>query len=542
MDNSQLKIWGFIAKTPKIQIIGGFLFKLKVREAIRAAHKDRDLFTKSFPARFIKSSQRLHFDEDLYILYLDNSLKKQKIKEIFFGLLNTGSLENIITTPKNRIRAISIFYRKLIRVSIETRIEDAAVKIAKTPPRGKIATEDQHFLMMIMRLKMFVKKISREIENQSIILLLEKNRIIHQKKLRKIHRQHIDSFEDINVLHEQEIISEIDTLIHEKRLLLQRRLISRTLLGIEKWQSISVFSGIPQKYAKKLQNVDKEIKQFSKRITKNNHPFLSVFSDLGEVFHKRKLINLKRKKVKYNYFSHIVGKQQEFMNKLHLYFQEYYHSSLIPNSFMESISLRYFNLLRLTINLIFIGLYVYLISVPLFYAPIFLALGMFVFQPISNKFAVLFMVPFVRTGGQKRLSYGELNIVIDECAGQGKYLCAIDLPLFTGQSSELETTVHYINRNLRNFINSLAYFKNLGVIYQITSNTANPKIINQEIDLIKDAQAYADELHGKNRVFFLYLHRKSSVAKKVGNIVAAHLFGSSLFHVGRSNLSFPPMR
>ncbi len=524
MNNSLLKIWGLISKTPKISIIGGILFKIRVTKSIKSVQKDRNSFNKSFPARFIKSSQRLYFDQDLNILYLNNSLKIHKIKEIFLSLLDNGSLEGIKAPLKTKTGALGNFYRKFIRVSIEKRIEDAAVKIAKSPPRGKVATEDQHFLMMIMRLKMFVKKISQKIEDQSIISLLNANRKIHQKNLRKKHRQNIESFQDTNAIHEQEIIAEIDTLIHEKRLVLQRKLISRVLLGIEKWQSTGEFSAISQKKAKKLYDINREIKRLTKNIAKETHRFLSVFTGLQESINKRRLINLKRKKIKYNYFSHIVGKQQEFMDKLQRYFKEYFNSSLIPNSFIESINLRYFNFLRFTFNLLFIGLYVYLINVPLYYMPLFLALGLFVFQPVSNKFAVLFMLPFIKTDGLKRLSYGELNNVINERAGQGKYLCAIDLPLYTGQSSELETTIHYINRNINNLTNTLAYYKNMCVIYQITSNTANPIIIDQEINIIKDAQAHADEMHGNNRVFFLYLHRKSSVAKKVGNILAAHLF------------------
>lgn len=524
LNNSQLKIWRFISKTPEIHVIGGFLFKMKVREAIKVACKDRNFFTISFPARFIKSSERLHFDKDLSILYLDNSLKIHKIKEIFLTLLNNGSLERIYLPQKNKTSALRNFYRKFTRVSIEKRIEDAAVEIAKSPPRGKVATEDQHFLMMIMRLKMFVKRISQGIEDQSIISLLNANRIIQQKNLRKKYRQHIESFHDINATHEQEIISEIDRLIHEKRLLLQRKLISRALLGIEKWQAVDEFNDILKKSAEKLHDNNERILRLTRRYAKTNHHLVPLFVKLQETIHKRQLINLKRNMIKYNYYRHIVGKQQEFMDKLHLYFEEYHYSSLIPNSFIESINLRYFNILRFIFNLLFIGLYVYLINLPLYYIPFFLALGLFVFQPVSNKFAVLFMLPFVKTGGQKRLSYSELNNVIEERAGQGKYLCAIDLPLYTEKSSELETTVHYINRNLSNLINTLTYYKNLGVIYQITSNTANPKIIDQEINIIKDTQAHADELHGKNRVFFLYLHRKSSFAKKVGNIVAAHLF------------------
>ncbi len=524
MDISQTPIWTYIVKTPTIRVIGDFSFKIRVRYAINSLCKQHQNFKTSFLARFIVSSQRVHFDNELYILYLDNSLKKKQIEEVFLVILKTGSLEGIKTPTKKTTGAFSKFHRNIFRVSIEKQIETAAVKIAKSPPRGKVATEDQHFLMMIMRLKMYIKRISQKIENQSIISLLSANRIMHQKDLRNKHRKNIKSFQQINLLHQQEIISEIDMLIHEKRLLMQRRLISRALLGIEKWQSNNQTSDNHEKYIEKLHTINNEIMHSTKVITQRKHYHIPCFSRLRESVHRRELTNLKRKKLKYNYFTHIGSKQQGFMNRLRRYFEEYHFSSLIPNSFTESINLRFFNVLRFAFNFFFIGVYIYLINVPVQYLLIFLALGLFVFQPVSNKFAVLFMLPFVKTGGLKRLSYSQLHHLIEKRAGQGKYLCAIDLPLYTGKSSELETTIHYINRNLNNLHNTLSYYEKLGVIYQITSNTANPELRDQEIEIIKKAQAYADKLHGEGRVFFLYLHRNSSTAKKVGNILAAHLF------------------
>ena len=524
VNSIQPQIWKYISNTPNIHIIGGFFYKIKVSTAIKIIRKIHNNFTVLFPARFIISSQRVFFDRDLFILYLNNSLRPKQMIEIFLCLITKGSLEEIDTHQKYSSGIINKLNRRFFRVSIEYRIEEAAINIANSPPRGKVATEDQHFLMMIMRLKMFIRKISRKIECHSIISLLIANRKLHKKKLRRLHRKNINSFSDKGTLYEQEIISEIDSLIHDKQLLLQRRLIKRAISGIEKWQITNDKQNFSQVYATKLEEIKIEIYRSIKYLSKKAPVRNSIIAKLQEKYHKRQLICLHRKKIKYNYFSQIVGKQQDFIDRLRFYFKEYHYSALIPNSFMESLEVRYFNVIRFTINLFFIGFYAYLIKVPLLYLPFFLALGLFVFQPVSNKFAVLFMLPFVKNSGLKRLSFHELKNVIDTRAGQGKYLCAIDLPIYTGKSTELETTIHYINRNLNNFRNTVSYYKNLGIIYQITSNTADPQLIDQEIEIIKIAQDRADRMYGKNCVFFIYLHRKSSIAKKVGNIIASHLF------------------
>ena len=524
MNSSPPQIWKYISATPNIRVIGRLFYKIKVRAAIKIVRKIHTGFTTLFQARFIISSQRVFFDQDLYILYLDNSLRPKQMAEIFLCLITKGSLEKIDIHPKYSRGTINKLYRRFFRVSIEYRIEEAAIKIANTPPRGKVATEDQHFLMMIMRLKMFVREISKKIENHSIISLLIANRKHHQKKLRRQHRKNLESFYDKDTLKEQEIISEIDSLIHDKQLFLQRRLISRAISGIEKWQTTNDKQNFPQVYAEKLQKINIEINKSKKYFSKKSPNRNPIIAKLQEKQSKRQLIRLQRKKLKYNYFSQIVGKQQDFINRLRFYFKEYHYSALIPNSFIESLEVRYFNIIRFTINIFFIGFYAYLIKVPLLYIPLFLPLGLFVFQPVSNKFAVLFMLPFVKNSGLKRLSFHELKNIIDTRAGQGKYLCAIDLPIYTGKSTELETTIHYINRNLNNFRNTVSYYKNLGIVYQITSNTADYQLVDQEIEIVKIAQARADEMYGKNCVFFIYLHRKSSTAKKVGNIIASHLF------------------
>jgi len=149
---------------------------------------------------------------------------------------------------------------------------------------------------------------------------------------------------------------------------------------------------------------------------------------------------------------------------------------------------------------------------------------MFVFQPIANKFAVLLMSAFIKNNGNKRLSSYELKKEINSRAIQGQYLCAIDLPIYTGKAGELETTIHYINRNLKNLRNTLLYYNKLGIFYQITSNTADSKLVDKEVLMVKKAQTKADRMYGPDRVYFIYLHRNSGTAKKVGNIVASHIF------------------
>ena len=517
------QIWHCIAETPQISVSGNSRFKNKVRRAITNIASTHAHFETSFSGRFIVSSQRIHFDNELFILYLDHSLNGNQIQKVLLQIHNHGSVDEAQVPQTHKLGWFSKISRQFLRKSIEKQIEDAAVRIAQLPPRGNVATEDQHFLMVMMQLKMFVRKISRKIENNSIIWLLESNRRIHQKRLRELHRRRIDGDQSLNPLQEQKTIAEIDALIHEKRLLLQRRLINRSLKGIEKWQNSGNTEAPSQIKLDKVRDLQQEIQNLEHKYDRSKSTTNSVVNNIQKTFLKRRLTRLQRKVIKLNYRTRCNSKQQEFLNKLHLYFQEYYHTSLIPNSFIETINLHIFNALRYLLNLLFIGCYLYLIKIPLPLFPIFLILGMFVFQPVSNKFAVLMMLPFIKTNGLKRLSFSELKQAIEDRASSNNYLCAIDLPLYTGKTSELDTTKHYIHRNLVNLQDTLSYYEKLSVIYQITSNTTDPSLINKEIELTKRAQHRADQLLGNHRVFFIYLHRKSSTAKKVGNILAAHL-------------------
>ena len=512
-----------------IHIIGSMFFAFKVRRAIKLLNKDIDnRFNNIFPVKHIVSSERIKEDKDLGILYLKSSLHPKQIAYILKCLLTEDTIEweNIQEQAKSRLShgIISKFYRRLFRVSIEQRIKKAVIKIIADPPRGKIATEDQHFIMMIMRLEMYIKSIANKIERQSDITLLVAKRKEYQKKLCKILKEHLDSFNGEKISRERKIIDQLDSLIYKKRLFLQRRIINRIFDNIKKLQVSRKVPRYSSKSESKIRRINNSLKKLRKKQTEIGEKLKSPLKAFQQRLFGNRIIRLRRKLIKYNYLSQVLDKQKGFIKKLQIYLKNNHGSALIPSSYDRSFKVGCFNLLRFLLNLGFIGFYIYLIKVPLILIPFFVIFGMFVFQPIANKFAVLLMSAFIKNNGNKRLSPYELKKEINSRAIQGQYLCAIDLPIYTGKVGELETTIHYINRNLKNLRNTLFYYNKLGIFYQITSNTADSKLVEKEILIVKKAQTKADRMYGPNRVYFIYLHRNSNTAKKVGNIVASHLF------------------
>ncbi|MCD4668864.1 MAG: hypothetical protein K8S14_00295 [Actinomycetia bacterium] len=512
-----------------MRIIGSIFFVFKVRRAIKLLNKDLDnRFDKIFPIKHIVSSEWIKEDKDLGILYLKHSLHPEQMAYILKCLLieDTIEWENIQeqAKPRSGHGIISKLFRRLFRVSIEQRIKKAVIKIIVDPPRGKIATEDQHFIMMIMRLEAHIKCIANTIEKQSDIVLLIVKRKEYQKRLFKMVREHLDSFSGEKISEERKIIDQLDSIIYKKRLFLQRRIIDRIFNSIKELQisrKVPVNSSINKL---KIRRINNSLKKLRERHIEIGAKLKSPLKALRQRLFDSRIIRLRRKLIKYNYLSQVLNKQKDFIKKLQIYLKKNHSYALIPNSYGRSFKVNCFNLLRFLLNLCFIGFYIYLIEVPLIMIPFFAIFGMFVFQPIANKFAVLLMSTFIKNNGNKRLSPYELKKEINSRAVQGQYLCAIDLPIYTGKAGELETTIHYINRNLKNLRNTLLYYNKLGIFYQITSNTADSGLVEKEVLMVKGAQARADRMYGPKRVYFIYLHRNSGTAKKVGNIVASHLF------------------
>ncbi len=519
------EIVGQAAARAKAHISGGLLFRLKVRKALKTIHQKSDLGPGRVPVKFFISSNRIKLDSDLGILYLNPTLSSAHMAEIIKEIYTKGTIEQKYEKRKN---ALADFFgylnRKIARISIERKLEKTAVAIIKSPPLGKIATEDQHFLMMIVRLEMFIKKIAQKIEKRSVISLLQKERIRTQKMLTDVQRRHKDDFNTEKTVRICTKINLLDSVIHNKRLLVQERLFDRALLGIKNWHLS------PDRNDQFIKNESRLLKgntligqlERKKRNLKKDNGF--SFSSFLRCQTQRKLMELKRKMIQYKYLVSVYDKQKDFSEKLKNLFMKKQGSELIPPGYNKSLKAKLFDLIRLFLNLIFVGFYIYLIDVPLPFLPVFLLLGLFVFQPIANKFAVLFMSFFAKNSGAKRLSMFELKKEIARKAKNGQYLCAIDLPIYTGKPKELETTLHYITKNLNNLKDTLCFFDRLAIVYQVTSNTSEKGLIGREIEIVRRVQKYAERTLGKNRVYFLYLHRSASVAKKVGNIVAAHLF------------------
>ncbi|HAJ95670.1 MAG TPA: hypothetical protein DCP02_05480 [Actinobacteria bacterium] len=512
-----------------IHIIGSISFTFKVKRAIKLLNKNtNNQFDDKFLLRHIVSSERIVEDRDLGILYLRSSLRPKQMAYILKCLLMKDAIEweNIQEQEKNRLSdgIISRFYRRLFRVSIEKTIKKAVIKIIADPPRGKVATEDQHFIMIIMRLEAYIKSIANMIEKQSDIVLLSDKRKEYQKKLCKVLKEYLGSFNGEKISRERKIIEQLDFLIYEKRLFLQRRIINRIFDNIKELQISGKVPKHSYKSKSRIHSINNSIEKLRKKQIEIDEKFKFPLKAFQQRLFGNRIIRLRRKLIKYNYLFQVSGKQEDFIKKLQMYLKKNHSNALIPNSYDKSLKVNCFNLLRFLLNIGFIGFYIYLLEVPLTLIPYFAIFGIFVFQPIANKFAVLLMSAFIKNNGNKRLSSYELKKEINSRAVQGQYLCAIDLPIYTGKAGELETTIHYIDRNLKNLRNTLVYYDKLGIFYQITSNTSDNELVDKEILMVKKAQAKADSMYGSNRVYFIYLHRNSGTAKKVGNIVASHIF------------------
>ena len=516
----------------RVHTIGNLLFCYRVKKAIKLLPAQiRESFDIIFPAKHIISSERLKLDSDLGILYLNHLLQPLQISEIFQNLIIQNNINPEYYKKYERPPTISgtirKIYRKLFRISIENRLDTGVIKIIKTPPRGKVATADQHFLMMIMQLNMYIRFIMAKIEKHSDIALMTEERKHFQKILKKFHKDNLGIFNPKDFAGIREVIEEMDKSIFNKRLMLQSRFMSRVIAVINKWQQPERKNLPLNIYNEKLKKISLQlyiIEEKKKRLPVKSIPVVKKFL---LKFYDNQIITFRRKKFKYNYLLQVHYNQKDFSKKLGSYLIDNYNNALIPASYVKSSKAVCFDFLRFAINAVFIGLYVYLIKIPLIFVPIFSVIGLFVFQPIANKFAVLFMSAFVRNNGIRRLPASELKRIMDKRIFDVKsrqYLCAIDLPIFTGKETELETIVHYIKRNISNLANTLNYYEKLGIIYQITSNTANEVLVDKEVNIIKKMQSEADRIYGPSRIYFIYLHRNSFEAKKVGNILSAHMF------------------
>lgn len=183
----------------RVHTIGNLLFCYKVKKAIKLLPAQiRESFDIIFPAKHIISSERLKLDSDLGILYLNHLLQPLQIVEIFQNLIIQNNINpeyyKKYEKPHTVSSTIGKIYRKFFRISIENRIDAGVIKIIKTPPRGKVATADQHFLMMIMQLKMYIRFIMAKIEKHSDIALMTEERKHFQKILKKSQKDNLGMF------------------------------------------------------------------------------------------------------------------------------------------------------------------------------------------------------------------------------------------------------------------------------------------------------------------------------------------------------------
>jgi len=510
---------------------GSPLFKARVRRVLAemrpsgAAGRGDPL-----PAKFIIASDRIVYNDNLSILYVNRNLKISEIRYIlsacadgvrdfsFYSLqaLQTGGLSAVC-------HPFHTLYRKAIRKSLEKRVTAEVLRIVGSPPKGKVATEDQHFLLTIMRLEMFIKSLCVKVEKNSAIRLLTEEQRKRRQLLLSLQKKQLAG---VNTLAAcvtlREDIQTLDAVIYRKRLAFQTRLIGRVFACIERENGPDRIFALRKRNRQRRLKLARQIRSLTASPA-GNEAEQSPRGRRKQAVIAKKLTALKRQSLKVSYMDACFTNQAKFTSKLKTHMELYRQTELIPASFHKSAQTRVFNALRFLLSALFVGFYLYIIRLPLALAPFLFVLGLYVFQPIANKFAILLMTKHTNNSGLKRLSAPELKQEISRRAGRGQYLCAVDLPLFTGKAEELYTTEYYIKKNIRNLGNTLAYYRDLGIVYQITSNTADMKIVEKEIEITQRVQALANLLYGKKRIYFLYLHRSSSTAKKVGNILASHL-------------------
>ncbi len=511
----------------RLRIKGGPLFAARVKKALKMLGKDEaeKLLERSF-IKVIISSRNLHYDGELGILYMDSGFSSGEIAGVIRILGDKDdnaeiTVSDILKKPAGQPDALDRIKRKFFRHSVEKKLEDSVLKIISSPPMGRVATEDQHFLMTTMRIEMFARGIARKIEKDSIVSILEEKRKKLQKTLLSRQKKNISISRGAGTSGIIDRIELLDFFIFKKKMLIQNRLFERIVKSIDKWSGSGTQERCSEdKIRKRFLSILKKAEIIQERSNKNGFAATSFQAGLA----KRQITRLKKERMRLGYTTSVYDKKKKYAERLKQYIRIKHDNELIPEGYKKSGLSIFFDLLRMSLNVLFMGSYIYLIGLPALFIPVFLAAGLFVFQSIANKFAILFISVFVKNSGLKRLPDFRLKEEMDKRAGGRKYFCAIDLPLFTGGLPELETTVHYIKRNLANLKNTLEYFDNLCILYQITSNTADGKLVDEEVRMAQRAQKLADLMMGRGRVFFIYLHRNSGTAKKVGNIIAAHLF------------------
>ena len=511
---------------------GSRSFRARVREALEEIRVSKGSADAGYalPAKFIVASERVVFDENLGILYLNRRLTKNEIRGVLdscaagirdFSIYSLQSLQAIRASSfYDKFNAV---YRRYFRKPLEKEVTAEVLRIVNSPPKGKISTEDQHFLLTIMRLEMFMKSICVKVEKHSLIHLLTEERKKLRKRLLSLQKNQLAGTDTVcECARLRETVKRLDEVIYQKRLAFQKRLINRVFASIdqENWtdRDFAVHKRNKQNQLRLVLRIQ-ALKAALTRIETRE----TAFARRRHVALTKKLTVLNRKKLQYAYLDASSENQNKFTHKLKTYMEKYHHKELIPESYHKSAQTRVFDVLRYLISTLFVGIYLHIFQIPLALTPILFVLGLYVFQPIANKFTILLMTKYTNNNGLKRLSAPELKREIDKRANHGQYLCAVDLPLFTGKTDELYTTEYYIQKNIKNLRNTLSYYPNLGIVYQITSNTADPAIVEKEIEITQRVQDTADLLFGKKRIYFLYLHRSSGTAKKVGNILASHL-------------------
>ena len=336
-DDAKISAYAGMFAEYKVKVLGQPAYRSRVKKAFQFLSVETQIpfleLQKKFPAKFIKSSERTVFDSELQVLYLSNTLTATEIKPILDSLLQTGDVSVGAIKQESKLKhaakinLLAGLKRKFFRVSIENKLKNDAIKIISHPPRGKVATEDQHFLMNIMRLEMFIKAVALYIEKRSIVFLMCKKRAELLRNLSRLQESSLKGFDTEKIIELKTEIKALDSMIYSKRITIQNRLISRILYAIEGWQMSGDAAPSLAVYKSKLSELNNKISGFELQINAirekyNENMLKKRGAGLRVKRINRIIIKLKRKQIKLSYMVSVYDKQKNFSEKLKNYFMK----------------------------------------------------------------------------------------------------------------------------------------------------------------------------------------------------------------------------
>ncbi len=324
---------------------GGPHFKARVGKALQEMRAEGGASggVSSLPLKFIVASDRVVLDGNLGILYLNRKLDKEEIKGVLascaYGVTDFSlySLQSLQAIRSSSVRGkLNALYRRQFRKSLENQVTAEALRIVKSPPRGKAATEDQHFLLTIMKLEMFMKSLCVKAERHSTIRILLEEQKKMKTRLLSLQKKELAGADTSGECADlRETIRKTDEIIFHKRLVFQSRLINRV------FASIAGVNRSAREFAVHRKNKQEQMKtDFMIRSLK---VALARVETGAPAFARRKLASmtkrlkaLKRQNMKCACLNACYENQKEFINKLEAYMEKYCRSELIPASYHKS--------------------------------------------------------------------------------------------------------------------------------------------------------------------------------------------------------------